>query len=126
MIKVFEKRETLFCMLLIALYLAVNFVCVQLFGETSIVSFIANTVLSLLLLSLMLILKRTAYYGLTKVENVRKYLYFFPLLIIISVNLWNGFNMTRPAEEIIIHILTMINNFFLCSLLKPIFNYRSA
>ena len=109
MIKVFEKRESLFCMLLIALYLAVNFVCVQLFGETSIVSFIANTVLSLLLIALMLILKRTSYYGLTKVENARKYLYFFPLLIIISVNLWNGFNMTRPAEEIIIHILTMIN-----------------
>ena len=77
--KIFEKHETLFCMLLIFIYVAVNSVCVQNFGNTSYVSFIANTILSLLLIVIMLSLKRTSYYGLKRVENARQYLYFLPL-----------------------------------------------
>lgn len=109
MTKVFEKYETLFCILLIIIYLVVNSVCVQSFGNASCVSFIANTILSLLLIAIMLVLKRTAYYGLKKVENAREYLYFLPLAIIVSVNLWNGFNINNSVSEIIFHILTMLN-----------------
>lgn len=107
--KLFEKHETLFCMLLIIIYVVVNSVCVQNFGYTSSVSFIVNTILSTGLIAIMLILKRTAYYGIKKVKNTRQYLYFIPLLIIISVNLWNGLNINHPINEIIFHILTMIN-----------------
>ncbi|MBQ2754110.1 MAG: CPBP family intramembrane metalloprotease [Clostridia bacterium] len=57
----------------------------------------------------MLMLKRTAYYGLKKVENARQYLYFIPLFIIVTVNLWNGFNINYSASEIIFHVLTMLN-----------------
>lgn len=109
MTKVFEKYETLFCMLLIIVYLAVNSVCVQNFGHTSFVSFIANTMLSVCLIVIMLLLKRTSYYGLTKVKNAKQYLYFIPLLIIVTVNLWNGFNVNHSSKEIVFHILTMLN-----------------
>lgn len=109
MTKVFEKHETLFCILLIIIYLVVNSVCVQNFGETSYVSFIANTTLSVCLIVLMLVLKRTSYYGLKRVENAKKYLYFIPLLIIVTVNLWNGININHTPGEIIFHILTMLN-----------------
>ena len=109
MTKVFEKHETLFCMLLIIIYLVVNSICVQNFGETSCVGFIANTILSACLIVIMLVLKRTSYYGLKKVENARQYLYFIPLLIIVTVNLWNGFNINHSSNEIGFHILTMIN-----------------
>lgn len=109
MIKIFEKYETLFCILLITAYLLVNSVCIQFFGDTSLVSFISNTLLSVCLIVIMRLLKRTEYYGLTKVKNPKKYLYFLPLLIIISVNLWNGFNINHSSNEIIFHILTMIN-----------------
>lgn len=109
MTKVFEKYETLFCMLLIIIYLVVNFVCVQNFGQTSCVSFIANTILSVCLVVIMLVLKRTSYYGLKKVENTRQYLYFIPLLVIVTVNLWNGFNINHSTKEIVFHILTMLN-----------------
>lgn len=109
MTKVFEKHETLFCMLLIIVYLAVNSVCVQNFGHTSFVSFIANTILSVCLIVIMLLLKRTSYYGLTKVKNTKQYLYFIPLLIIVTVNLWNGFNINHSSKEIVFHILTMLN-----------------
>ncbi len=109
MTKAFEKHETLFCILLIIVYLVVNSLCVQNFGETSCVGFIANTILSVCLIVIILVLKRTSYYGLKKVENARQYLYFIPLLIIVTVNLWNGFNINHSSNEIVFHILTMIN-----------------
>ena len=107
--KIFKKHETLFCILLIVLYVVSNSFCVQNFGYTSFAGFILNTVLSLILLGIILTLKRSAYYGLTKVKDAKKYLYFLPLVLIASVNLWNGFNTTLPAREIIFYILTMIN-----------------
>lgn len=107
--KIFEKHETLFCILLIVLYIVANSFCIQNFGYTSLMSVVINTALSLLLVAIMLVLKRTAYYGLTKVRDFKKYLYFLPLLIIVSVNLWNGFNINNTATEILFHILTMLN-----------------
>lgn len=107
--KIFEKHETLFCMLMIIVYIVVNSVCVQNFGYTSSVSFIVNTMLSVCLVGIVLSLKKSAYYGFTKVRNPKKYLYFIPLAVIISVNLWSGFNINHSASEIIFHILTMIN-----------------
>ncbi len=107
--KIFEKYETLFCILLIIIYLVVNSICIQNFGNTSCVSFIVNTILSLCLTGLMIVLKRTSYYGLTKVRNIKNYLYFLPLIVIASVNLWNGFNINNSASEILFHILTMLN-----------------
>lgn len=107
--KIFEKHETLFCMLLIIIYIVVNSVCVQNFGYTSCAGFIVNTILSVCLVGIVLLLKRSAYYGFTKVRNLKKYLYFFPLAIIVSVNLWSGININNSPSEIIFHILTMIN-----------------
>ena len=107
--KIFEKHETLFCMLLIIIYIVTNSYCVQNFGYTSYMSAIVNTILSVFLVVLMIPLKRTAYYGLTKVKNTKAYLYFIPLLVIVSVNLWNGFNVQNTTSEIVFHILTMIN-----------------
>lgn len=109
MLKVFEKHETTFCILLIVIYLVSNSLCIQFFGETSLAGVIVNTALSLSLLGIMAALKRTAYYGLKKAEDPKKYLYFLPLLVIVTVNLWNGFNINHSPREIAFHILTMVN-----------------
>ncbi len=122
--KIFEKHETLFCMLLIIIYIAVNSVCVQNFGYTSSVSFIVNTILSACLVGIVLSLKKSAYYGFTKVRNLKKYLYFIPLAVIISVNLWNGFNINNSASEIVFHILTMINIGFIEEIIFRGFLFR--
>lgn len=122
--KIFKKHETLFCILLIVLYVVTNSFCVQNFGYTSCEGFILNTVLSLLLLGIILILKRSSYYGLTKVKDAKKYLYFLPLVLIASVNLWNGFNTTLPAREIIFYILTMINVGFIEEIIFRGFLFR--
>lgn len=122
--KIFEKHEALFCMLLIFIYVAVNSVCVQNFGYTGVVSFIVNTILSASLMGIVLLLKRSAYYGFTKVRDLKKYLYFIPLAVIISVNLWSGFNLNYSAREVVFHILTMINIGFIEELIFRGFLFR--
>ena len=107
--KIFEKHETLFCILLIAAYVVENSYCLQNFGILDYRTTIVNTVFSIFLIILMKVIKRTKYYGLTKVENPKKYLYFIPLIILISINLWNGINIKNTKEEIIFRILTMFN-----------------
>lgn len=111
--KIFEKQETLFCILLIVLYVVINSYCIQNFGLTDYRSAIINTIFSVGILVLIITLKRVSYYGLVKVTNPKNFLYFIPLLLIISVNLWNGINITNSSEEIIFHIITMLNVGFL-------------
>ncbi|MBQ7410929.1 MAG: CPBP family intramembrane metalloprotease [Clostridia bacterium] len=107
--KIFEKHETLLCMLLIILYIVINSYCIQNFGVEDYRSTIINTIFSAFLIILIIKLDRVKYYGLTKVTNPEKYLYFIPLVLIASVNLWTGINIANTSTEIIFHILTMIN-----------------
>lgn len=107
--KLFEKHETLCVILLIVLYVVTNSYSVQNFGWTDYRGTILNTVFSVVLLLLMIYLKRTSYYGLTGIKNLKAYLYFIPLLLIVSVNLWNGININKAPSEIVFYILTMLN-----------------
>ena len=107
--KLFEKHETLFCMLLIVIYIVANSLCLQNFGDISYIGLIVNTLLSAGLIGIILALKRKSYYGLTKVKNAKKCLYFIPLILILTVNLWNGINLNHSAAETIICILNMLN-----------------
>lgn len=105
----FEKKETLFTILLIVLYVVLNSYCVQNFGSSDYRTTIINTAYSIFLIILMIKLKRVNYYGLTKVKNIKNYLYFIPLLVIGTVNIWNGLNLNHSVKEITFYILTMIN-----------------
>lgn len=107
--KFFEKYETMVCITLIVLYVVLNSYCMQNFGTTDYRSVLANTVLSIGLVFLMISLKRTSYYGLCKVKDCRKFLYFVPLLLIMTVNLWCGIHINNTGSEIVFHVLTMIN-----------------
>ena len=98
---------------LIIIYVVTNSYCMKNFGYTSYISTIINTILSILVISFMIILKRVKYYGITKVNNIKKCLYFIPLLLIVSVNLWNGININNTGSEILFRFLTMINIGFL-------------
>ena len=71
------------------------------------------SLLKIALIALIISLNRTAYYGLTKIVNLKKYLYFIPLLLIVSVNLWNGFHINNTSAEIVFYMLTMVNVGFL-------------
>ena len=107
--RIFEKNETLFCILLIIIYILVNSYCIQNFGLLDYKTTIINTIFSLFLIILIISLKRVEYYGFKKIKNIKQYLYFIPLILIISVNLWNGVNINNKPHEIISYILNMIN-----------------
>ncbi|MBQ2694267.1 MAG: CPBP family intramembrane metalloprotease [Clostridia bacterium] len=107
--KLFEKHETLMCILLIILYVVINSFCMQNFGVEDYRSTLINTVFSAVLIILTVSLKRVRYYGLTKVSNSKRFLYFLPLLLIVSVNMWSGVNINNSPKEILFHILTMLN-----------------
>lgn len=95
--------------MLIVIYVLLNSYCIQNFGVTDCRSVIINTIFSILLITLIILLKKVKYYGLRKVTDLKKYLYFIPLLLIGTVNLWNGISINNSKGEIICHILTMIN-----------------
>lgn len=107
--RLFEKHETPMCILLIILYVIINSYCMQNFGITDYRSVIADTLFSVALIILTVALKRVSYYGLTKPQNPKEFLYFLPLILIVSVNLWSGINIDNTTEEIVFHILTMLN-----------------
>lgn len=107
--KLFEKYETWFCVGLILLYVVVNSFCMQNFGPEDYRTAIINTVFSTFLFLLILALKSAPYYGLKRPEDPKKYLYFLPLFLIVSVNLWNGINVNHTPGQIAFHILTMLN-----------------
>lgn len=107
--KTFEKHETLFCILLIVIYVGLNSYCIQSFGTLDYRSVIINTVFSMFLVCLIIALKRLKYYGITRAKNSKECLFFIPLIAIASINLWNGININNSGYEILFHILTMIN-----------------
>ena len=110
--------------MLIIIYVTVNMYCVQSFGNTSKAGFIINTVFSVFLVALMSALKRLKHYGLTKIRNAKKCLYFAPLILIVSVNLWSGINISNTSEEILFHILTMLNIGFIEEIIFRGFLYK--
>ena len=106
--KYFEKHETLISILLIVIYILTNSFCMQNFGETDYRSVIVNSALSLAVILFIVKNKLGEYYGLTKFPKFKKFLYFIPLLILMSVNLWGGIQIKNTSSEIIFYILFMI------------------
>ena len=107
--KILEKHETPFCILLIIFYIVLNSFCLNTFGIDDFRSVIINTLFSFGLLMLISKLDKEEYYGLVGVKDLKKYLYFLPLVLILTVNLWNGININGSWKSIVFYILNMLN-----------------
>ena len=73
----FKKHEILFTIGSIVIYVVINSYLMQNFGYTSIQSVIANTIMTILIIALIIGTKRVKFYGLTKAENKKQFLYFY-------------------------------------------------
>lgn len=113
MSKKIEKYETTITITFIILYLLLNSLCINSFGEISIITALCNICLSIIILLFIIKNKLVSYYKLNKVPSPKRFLYFIPLIILISVNLWSGININHSLTTIIIHIITMIGVGFL-------------
>lgn len=63
-----------------------NSFCMQKFGHTSYISLILNSLFTIVLLTLIIIYKKTKYYGLVLPNGYKKFLFFLPLLVIKLTN----------------------------------------
>ena len=109
----YEKHELLFSILLIVIYLTFNSICINNFGMTDVRTSIINILLSVIILIFIFKNRLGSYYGLSSFPNAKKYLYFIPLILLVSVNLWNGINTDNTTNEIIYYIFSMIGVGFL-------------
>jgi len=108
-----EKYETLICILAIVIYLVVNSYLLNNFGTTNYITAIVNGVLSLGIILYIASNKLLEYYSLTRFPNPKKFLYFIPLILLVSLNLIGGIKIVNTLDEILWHILTMISVGFL-------------
>ena len=106
--KVFEKNEMFISILLIVLYLVLNSFCLSNFGEYDYRTMLVNGGLSLIIILFIIFNKLGSYFNLDKFPNPKKFLYFIPLIILMSVNLWGGINTEHSFKEYLFYIGSMI------------------
>ncbi|MBQ3511476.1 MAG: hypothetical protein IJA30_04190 [Bacilli bacterium] len=86
--KLFDKNETLISIFLIVIYLISNSFCLSNFGIYNYKTFLVNFILTVLIILFIVICKLGDYFSLTKFPNPKKFLYFIPLILLMSVNIW--------------------------------------
>ena len=122
--KSIEKNETLICILTIIIYLLTNSYFINNYGISNYKTTILNIILSLIIIIYIIKNKLTKYYGLKKFSINKENLYYIPLLLIISVNLWTGININNTKLEIIFYIINMIFVGFLEEIIFRGFLYK--
>lgn len=106
--KFFEKNEILFSIFLIVLYVIPTSIFKSKFESTDFILTIWLLILSLFIILFIIKNKLGEYYGLNLWPNNKKFLYFFPLIIIISSNLWNGININNTKIELVCFSISML------------------
>lgn len=113
MSKKIEKSETIITFSLLIIYLVLNSICINNFGTTDYHTAICNILLSLIIIVFIIKNKLLSYYKLNSFPKPKQFLYFIPLLFLMTTNLWSGININNTPTEIIFHIITMIGVGFL-------------
>ena len=106
--KSLEKHELKITISMIVIYLVLNTICINNFGDKHYITAICNIILSLSIIIFIIKNKLVSYYKLNSFPKLKPYLYFFPLLILMSVNLWTGININNSIIEIICYMISMV------------------
>jgi len=109
--KLFEKDEIGFALIWIGIYVA-GFSCADMISEAmgmpKLLTVLYGLVLSVCLYGFIRRNHLSEYLGLRHVQGSgRQYLYYIPLMIVSSVNLWHGFALNGSAAEIILYVISM-------------------
>ena len=109
--KFYQKNELGFAIFWIVLYVvgaSVADMLSELIGINKIITFIYLLALSIVLLIWIFKNNLKDKYGLCKpTHNSKQFLYYIPLVVLISVNLWCGVSLNVSITEMIFYILTM-------------------
>lgn len=107
--KLYEKNELNFALLWIGIYCAVSIPIRGNFGDESIFMLLGLAAISA---GILLFIKRNrmeAYYGLTKwTGKAKNYLFFLPILVLMTGNLWSGVGMAYSGAAQVFAVLSML------------------
>lgn len=111
--KLFEKNQLVFALAWIFIYIFIFSIADSIsesIGVIKIITVPAFIVLAILMLIFIIKNKLQDYYGLEKVDgSFKNYLYFIPLIIVSTSNLWNGVTNTNyTALETVLYIVSML------------------
>ena len=110
--KLYEKNELTFSLVWIGAYVVLFSAADNLSEALGVAKSVTAPVGVFLSLYLFFWIKKNGLlekYGLCSFRgNWRDYLYFVPLLLIMTTNLWNGIAIELSAGEILLHILSMV------------------
>ena len=107
--KLYEKKEILFAVLWIVAYCVILGTIRGNFGDESICMFIALLVFTAGIIVFVKTNHLEGKYGLTGwPKDMKKYLFFIPMWILATGNIWDGFAPSYQGAELVIAALSMI------------------
>lgn len=107
--KLYEKKEILFAVLWIVAYCVVMSTLKEKFGYDHIYVVLALSIFSLGIIIFVRKNKLEGKYGLRKFpSNMKKYLFFIPMLLLATGNVWDGFSLSYKGTGLVIATLSMI------------------
>lgn len=104
----FIKHETLISILFIVVYLVFNSMFLNKYGMYEWQTMVLNVGFSLFIVLFVVLFNLGEYLSLTKLPKPKKFLYFIPLFIMMSINLWGGIRIENTFSEIMVYMISMI------------------
>lgn len=108
----YKKNELVFSLLWIAAYVVLFSLADSISSSLGIEKIITVPLCILFVAFIWCWIKRHSLsekYGLCNFKgDIKKYLYFVPLVLVLTCNLWNGVTLNRSATETILYILSML------------------
>ncbi len=110
--KLYAKSELLFSIFWIVLYVAGTSLVQgigELYGHNDVFVLVFHLALTVFLLVWIIKNKLTKRFGLCKTDiRARQFLYYIPLCLLVSVNLFAGFDFTKPTAELVFGVGSML------------------
>lgn len=110
--KIYDKNELTFALIWIAVYVVLSSVSDSVSGSLGTAKIVTAPVCIALTVIMYLWIGRNGLrekYGLCPFEgSVKKYLYFVPLVLLVSTNLWGGFQRKPPMAEAVLYVISMV------------------
>ena len=106
--KLYDKSEIWFAVVWIIIYVVLMGNLRNIFGDESIISLTVLLIIAALITCFIIKNKLTEKYGFVKVKDSKKYLFFIPLALLMSVNFWPGVSVRYAFPGQLIAVLTML------------------
>ncbi len=127
--KLFEKSEIWFAVMWIIIYV-VGFSTADSISESIGIPKLITAAFAMVLSGILfLFVKKNDlmnYFGLCRLQgSSRQFLYFIPLIVLSSVNFWNGVSCTKSVVEMVLFVISMIGVGFLEELIFRGFLFKA-